>query len=339
MFGGHRRGVGVDAKNHVRRAAVVALIAGVVLTIVSSGAAAPERVIKGTKKADTLTGSPGKDRILGYRGNDWLRGLAGDDVLDGGRGRDIVSGGPGNDRIFSRDGVRDRIYCGLGKDRVVADVLDRIQADCEARLRPSEEPPPLPPPSGMKIVQVDRAWTCTGPVDLDLVKITMNAGSGGRDAINLRTDCSGLIRRVEIDTWTGDGVKINAPAPATHDLLIGGGYIRCFDHEPGAHQDGVQALGGERITFRNVEINCTSLPNAQFFISAANGGLPTEIVCERCFLGSGAASTFGIGESLRSGVRNSLICPGRFHDVNITGSAVAPVNVGNTVLRADDERC
>ena len=300
-----------------RRAFVAACIVGALACLaaasVRAGTAADAALIRGTKKADTLVGTARSDRMLGYAGDDWLRGMGGDDILDGGRGKDNVAGGPGDDRISARDGARDRIYCGLGDDRVTADLLDRIQGDCETKLLPETEPPPLPPPSGMSVIQTDKSWTCTGPVDLDVVKITMTAASSG-DAVYLRKDCSGLIRRIEIDTWVADGVKINAPAPAAHDLLIGGGYIRCFDHVAGAHQDAVQALGGERITFRNVEINCNSLPNSQFLIGGSSAIQPTDVVCERCFLGAGAASTVGIGESVRSGVRNSLLCRGRFHD-------------------------
>lgn len=341
MFGGERlvgRGLGSARQSPTAKLVGLGVAVGL-LVAVSTGSAAEQRLVKGTARADTLVGTPRSDTILGLKGDDWLRGLGGDDVLVGGPGRDIVSGGPGNDRILTRDGARDRVYCGLGKDRVVADRLDRVHGDCETRLLPSDEPPPLPPPSGMKVVQVDQSWTCSEPVDLDLVKITMTSSASARDAVHLRSNCSGLIRRIEIETWAADGVKINAPAPATHDLLIGGGYIRCFDHAPGVHQDGVQALGGTRITFRNVEINCNSLPNAQFFISAANAGLPTDVVCERCFLGSGAASTIGIGESVRSGVRNSTLCPGRFHNINIVGGAVDPVITGNTLLAAGDSRC
>jgi hypothetical protein len=45
-----------------------------------------------------------------------------------------------------------------------------------------------------------------------------------------------------------------------------------------------------------------------------------------------------VSESVRSGARNSTICPGRFRDVNTVGS-LEPVNVGNTVLAAEDARC
>ena len=199
---------------------------------------------------------------------------------------------------------------------------------------PIPGPPPLPPPAG-SVVLVDRTWTCTGPVNIPLVRVTMRAGA---DAIHLREDCSGRIGRIEVDTWTLDGMKVNAPAPAAHDLVIEGGYIRCHDSEPNAHQDGIQAMGGSRIRLVGLELNCNSGPNAQLFIAAANGGRPTDIVCEGCFLGSGAGSSLFIATSTRSGARNTLICPGRFSPIRIQG-ADEPVNTGNTVLPASDSRC
>ena len=329
-----------DRRRAIVSGCVVAALACLVAASVRAGTAVDSALIGGTKKADTLVGTARADRMLGYSGNDWLRGMGGNDILDGGHGKDIVSGGPGDDRIFARDGSRDRIYCGVGNDRVTADTLDRIQGDCETKLLPEDEFPPLPPPSGMSVMQVDRGWTCTGPVDLDVVKITMTAAAtDAQDAVHFRQGCSGLIRRIEIETWIGDGVKVNAPAPVAHDLLIGGGYIRCFDHVPGAHQDGIQALGGERITFRNVEINCNSTVNAQFFVAGDSNVFPTDVVCDRCFLGSGAASTYAVGASVRSGVRNSLVCRGRFRNSNITAAATDPIDVGNTILPATDPRC
>jgi hypothetical protein len=194
--------------------------------------------------------------------------------------------------------------------------------------------PPLPPPAG-SVVLVDRTWTCEGPVNIPLVRVTMRANA---DAIHLRENCSGRIGRIEVDTWTLDGLKVNAPAPAAHDLVIEGGYIRCHDSAPNAHQDGIQAMGGTRVRFVGLEVNCNSGPNAQLFIAAANGGRPTEIVCEGCFLGSGAGSSLFIATSTRSGARNTLICPGRFSPIRIQG-ATEPVNVSNTVLPASDSRC
>ena len=185
---------------------------------------------------------------------------------------------------------------------------------------------------------VDESWVCRGQVDMDLVKVEIRTID--RDAVYLRQECTGRIGRIEIDTWMGDGVKVNAPAPAAHDLVIEGGYIRCHDQGPGGHQDGVQVMGGERISFRGIEIECGSGPNAQFYVSALAPGLPTEVVCEGCFLGSGAASTFFVDRSVRSGARNTLICPGRFHTVRIDETlAEDPVSEGNRILPENDPRC
>jgi hypothetical protein len=185
---------------------------------------------------------------------------------------------------------------------------------------------------------VDEAWVCRGPVDLDLVKVEIRNVED--DAIYLRQGCTGRIGRIEVDTWKGDGVKVNVPPPAAHDLVVEGGYIRCHAQGSGGHQDGIQVMGGERITFQGLEINCSSDPNAQFYVSALAPGMPTDVVCDGCFLGSGAAQTLFVDESVRSGARNTLICPGRFRAFRIDESlAQEPVLEGNEELPADDERC
>lgn len=185
---------------------------------------------------------------------------------------------------------------------------------------------------------VDEPWVCRGRVDLDLVKVEIRTVED--DAIYLRQGCTGRIGRIEVDTWKGDGVKVNVPAPAAHDLVVEGGYIRCHAQGSGGHQDGIQVMGGEDITFQELEINCNSEPNAQFYVSALAPGMPTNVVCDGCFLGSGAAQTLFVDESVRSGARNTLICPGRFRALRIDESlAQEPVLEGNQELPADDERC
>jgi Ca2+-binding RTX toxin-like protein len=323
-------------------------------------------VLRGTAGADSLKGMAGNDRLIGYRGadlllggpgndlllggadddrlfgdagNDRLEGGSGDDYLAGGPGRDVLRAGPGNDRIYARDGVRDVIACGPGRDVVTADRIDVVADDCEvggpSLAPPLDEPPP--PPSGQRVELVDEPWICVGRVNLDLVRVTMRTNR--EDAIQLRTGCTGRIGRVEIETWTADGIKVNAPPPAAHDLVIYGGTIRCRERHGGAHNDGIQVMGGERLSFRRLEINCNAGPNAQFFVAGAQGGMPTDVVCESCFLGSGAAQTLFIADSVRSGARNTLVCPGRFQAVRIDGAAESPVNARNTVLDASDERC
>jgi len=185
------------------------------------------------------------------------------------------------------------------------------------------------------VVRVDRPWTCTGKVDLDLVRITMRTVA--RDAIFLRERCSGRIGRIEVRTWTRDGLKVNARFPVAHDLVVGGGFIRCFG-QVGGHQDGIQVMGGERITFRNLEVNCNTRTNAQLFISGIRGATPENVVCVNCVLGGGSAQTLFVANAVRSGARSSIICRGRYRAVRTAG-AIAPVLEDNRIVPASNRRC
>jgi hypothetical protein len=68
---------------------------------------------------------------------------AGDDVLrsasavtaDLGPGADLVLLGDGADVVLARDGEADTIICGKGYDVVEADVIDSVNANCEAVSR------------------------------------------------------------------------------------------------------------------------------------------------------------------------------------------------------------
>ena len=105
------------------------------------------RHIVGTAHSDYLAGGGHDDFIEGAGGNDTLVGGAGDDRIDGGPGNDIITGGagadhlnggPGSDTIYAADGERDIIDCGPGRDRVVADDVDKT-VNCEVVV-----PPPTP---------------------------------------------------------------------------------------------------------------------------------------------------------------------------------------------------
>ena len=92
--------------------------------------------IGGNSGNDSVSGGSGNDSVSGSSGNDRIEGSSGNDRLTGGRGGDRLSGGSGSDRIDARDGRRDRIACGRGRDRVIADRVDRVARDCE-RVRRS----------------------------------------------------------------------------------------------------------------------------------------------------------------------------------------------------------
>jgi Ca2+-binding RTX toxin-like protein len=101
------------------------------------------RTLTGGPKPDKLTGTRYADRLNGGGGNDWLRGGAGNDVLNGGAGNDVLEGGAGADRILgstgndtitARDGTRDTINCGPGRDVASVDKFDRVTG-CEVVRR------------------------------------------------------------------------------------------------------------------------------------------------------------------------------------------------------------
>jgi Ca2+-binding RTX toxin-like protein len=102
-------------------------------------------VILGLGGADRLYGGAGSDRLLGGAGADRLYGGAAADRLEGGAGPDLVAGDGGNDRLFAgagrnrllgkqgrdllwaRNGVRDRVAGGSGRDRAVLDRVDLVR--------------------------------------------------------------------------------------------------------------------------------------------------------------------------------------------------------------------
>ena len=202
--------------------------------------------------------------------------------------------------------------------------------------------PPLPSGGGPKtVVQTDRTWVCSGAVDLDSVTVTMTPKAGGtrqeKDAVHLQPGCTGTIGRITVTTSVADGIKV---AAGVHDLVVAGGTVRCLAKAPTLHQDGIQVMGGDRITFRKMDIDCgrpaESLINSNMFINMAGRATtpPTDVVCDECTFGGGAAHTVLVQNSIRSGVSNSTLCRAKFPNLTLTigSAAIDPVNVGNKLV-------
>jgi hypothetical protein len=83
------------------------------------------RTILGTSRRDRLVGTRRADVICGGGGNDVIIGGAGADRLDAGAGRNRLLGGSGNDILRARNGRRDLVAGGRGRDRAVLDRVDR----------------------------------------------------------------------------------------------------------------------------------------------------------------------------------------------------------------------
>jgi hypothetical protein len=335
--------------------ALVAAGATVAISSLSAGVSALRpvagtskgEVLRGSARADHIRGFGGNDRIFGYRGADVLLGGVGNDVVVGGLGNDRLFGGPGNDRLNARDGQSDRVSCGAGRDTVIRDRLDVIARDCELGTAPPPQPgppnppptpgPPTPPRPGKSVILTDQAWRCLGPVDLDLVRVTMRTVVD--DAIRIDQNCTGRVGRIEVDTWTADGIKVQNRGSVAHDFVIESGYVKCHDVAGEYHQDGMQAMGGYRITFKGLRIDC--LRNSNFFLARGGSGAstPTDIVCDGCVLGPHSGQTLFFAPSIRSGMRNSTICTGRFRAIRVEPGAQAMVNEGNRVLPRNHPSC
>ncbi len=97
--------------------------------------------VSGDSGADELRTADAADELRGRDGNDLLVAAGGADLADPGQGADTVDAGAGDDSVEAADGERDTIACGTGADRVVADQLDAVAADCETVDRRQVEPP------------------------------------------------------------------------------------------------------------------------------------------------------------------------------------------------------
>jgi hypothetical protein len=104
-------------------------------------------VIVGGVGNDAVYMGPGDDFIQPEDprgGNDVIYGGSGDDFLQANKGADVMYGGDGSDDVFeARDGQRDKLYCGEGKDRYYAEKIDYVDSSCEKGKLVDTGGPPL----------------------------------------------------------------------------------------------------------------------------------------------------------------------------------------------------
>jgi Ca2+-binding RTX toxin-like protein len=81
------------------------------------------------RRGSRLIGGPGADTLFGSAGRDIIGGGDGEDTISGGLRADELRGGAGRDTFYARDGYRDRVFGGLGRDRARVDrLLDRVRS-------------------------------------------------------------------------------------------------------------------------------------------------------------------------------------------------------------------
>jgi hypothetical protein len=90
--------------------------------------------VSGGAGNDLLEGRDGNDRLSGDAGADRLSAGGGADVLTGGPGADLLDAGPGADLIDARDGRRDVVIGGSGRDRARVDRRIDSVVGVEVRL-------------------------------------------------------------------------------------------------------------------------------------------------------------------------------------------------------------
>jgi hypothetical protein len=193
-----------------------------------------------------------------------------------------------------------------------------------------------PAPLTGTVSLVDQSWYCRGPVNLSSVTVVIKTAQ--IDAIHLASGCTGTIGKVTVVQYHGDGIIVG---PGAHDVKIGGGSIRCYAHDPTKHQDGIQAMGGQRVTFTGLDDQCLSANNSAMFINQGGNALqlPSDIVCASCYF-AGGGYPVRIAVSLRSGIRNAHICAGKFGPLRISpGVALSPVNVGTVIVAPGTGTC
>lgn len=88
-------------------------------------------LVSGVALAATERGTRGDDRIVGTERDDLLVGRNGDDRINGMEGNDTLRGGNGRDMLMARDGEKDRLECGGGRDHYQRDRFDVVSEDCE----------------------------------------------------------------------------------------------------------------------------------------------------------------------------------------------------------------
>lgn len=196
-------------------------------------------------------------------------------------------------------------------------------------------------PAHAQTIEVTNGYECTFRINVDLIRVTQSTGMlngsvPADDAINFRSGCSGSrIGRVELLVRGADGLKFNQGA---HDIVVGGGYVAFRGAAPGAHQDGIQYMGGNTSIFVNDVV--FSGMDTQGVIASGDG----NAVCVGCVFipehdglepphpqvngGPATAAYFDRGGGTH-GSLDSLFCAGERYDRGVYAYAAAIGWLGN----------
>src|SRR5215208_3921521 len=194
--------------------------------------------IDGKNGADTISGGTGSDLLHGGHGNDWVKGDSGTDTawgdqgkddlfaehtyqasiqaakVKGGRKPDKLLGGPGNDTIRAKDGKRDIIRGGPGRDTAYVDQVDNVTGvEVERCPGGCNEPP----------VAKDDSYSVNEDTVLRVVDGADGVLSNDTDADNPNNTNAGLTVK-DADSTTPGVQPETGPAHGTLTLNADGSF-------------------------------------------------------------------------------------------------------------------
>jgi Ca2+-binding RTX toxin-like protein len=136
----------IEKGKMMRRVTLALTVGALLLALTATVALGATRY--GTDGHDVLMGTHSADKMYGYAGDDIISGLSGNDLMYGGWGEDALWGSYGDDNLYGRsgaddlhgmggndylsakDGKRDLVDCGSGRDWYNADFFDVVR-NCE----------------------------------------------------------------------------------------------------------------------------------------------------------------------------------------------------------------
>jgi hypothetical protein len=211
---------------------------------------------------------------------------------------------------------------------------------------------PLTTPPARTTITTTQPWTCSGSLasfgPLPVKVVSTIANPGNDNAVNLR-GCYGDGDPATVDLILdvrGNGGSVGTAYDAVRigqnarDLVVTGNVECGARHtNPSIHQDIVQALSGNRVEFRDFTSGdpltgrwtCWGAGGG-WYITWANGNIPTDLICLRCVLAT-YNQNLRIGESIRSGARDSVFGYSRSYGVFVETVAQSPVNENNRAIR------
>ena len=218
----------------------------------------------GTSGRDRLAGGPQADAMFGFGGTT-ISGGAGGDLIDEGNRQDVIDAGPGDDRIRAYDGWLDTVRC-AGDDVAFVDPVD-MAAGCEELREYSDDSAPRSPrrPPAGSVSQPSASFPCSREnrprrASVRLPRTGRSRCRQGDDAYHRGRRDSALTLVASAasrwDTWTADGIKVqnHGGRPRPRDRVRLRQVSRRLWRGP---LDGIQAMGGYRLTFRNLAVDCS----------------------------------------------------------------------------------